>query len=210
MDAPLDDHSHGHHHGTGLPWLDIIMGVSAVFISVVSLVVSIQHGKTMEKMVEQNEKLVAASTMPFLSTYGSQLDSATHQRSLHLILKNGGVGPAIVDTFEVRYKGVAYANTGPLLRACCSQALPPDGNTSGILYSNVTGTTLPARETLDFLELDPATPVALQQSVDSARKEMTFSACYCSVLDECWQTDFEATRPKPVPACPKDARGVYW
>lgn len=210
MDAPLDDHSHGHHHGTGLPWLDIIMGVSAVFISVISLVVSIQHGKTMEKMVEQNQKLVAASTMPFLSTFGSQLDPETHQRSLHLILKNGGVGPAIIDTFQVRFKGVAYANSGPLLRACCSQALPADGNTSGILYSNVTGTTLPARETLDFLELDPATPVALQQSVDSARKEMTFSACYCSVLDECWQTDFEAARPKPVAACPKDAKGVYW
>ncbi len=210
MDAPLDDHSHGHHHGTGVPWLDIVMGVSAVFISVISLVVSMQHGKTMEKMVEQNEKLVAASTMPFLSEMGGNIDLATNKPSVHLILKNGGVGPAIIDSFQVRYKGVPYHSSGPLLKACCRDALAPNGDESGTIYSNITGTILPARESVDFLLLDPSAPAKLQQSLDKARRDMTFSACYCSVLDECWQTDFEDTRPKPVPACPKDPQAVTW
>lgn len=43
------EHGHGHGHKTGVPWLDIIVAVSAVFISVVSLVVSIAHGRTMER-----------------------------------------------------------------------------------------------------------------------------------------------------------------
>ncbi len=210
MDAPLDDHSHGHHHGTGLPWLDIVMGVSAVFISVISLVVSMQHGKTMEKMVDQNQKLVAASTMPFLSITGGQLDPETHQPSLRLTLKNGGVGPAIIDTFEFRYKGQPFHDSHGLLMACCSAQLPANGDTSGVIYSNITGTILPARDTVNFLLLAPSAPLELQQSVDNARDDMTFSACYCSVLDECWQTDFQAARPKPVPACKKDLNAVTW
>ncbi len=210
MDAPLADHSHAHHHGTGVPWLDIIVGVSAVFISVVSLIVSIQHGKTMEKMVEQNQKLVAASTMPFLSEFGGQLDPETHKPSLHLVLKNGGVGPAIIDWFQLRYKGVPYRSSAGLLKACCSAALPASGDTSGVIYSNISGTILPARETVNFLLLDVSASGQLQQSVDNARDDMTFSACYCSVLDECWQSDFQASRPQSVPACTKDPKATYW
>jgi hypothetical protein len=39
---------------------------SAIFISIVSLIVSIHHGRTMEKLVAANEKQVEASTLPIL------------------------------------------------------------------------------------------------------------------------------------------------
>jgi hypothetical protein len=55
------EHGHTHGHKTGIPWFDVAVGASAMFISVVSLVVSIEHGRTMEKMVQQNEKMVAAT-----------------------------------------------------------------------------------------------------------------------------------------------------
>src|SRR4051812_27806085 len=43
-----EGHSHGHH--TGVRWLDLILAGSAIFISVVSLVISIHHGRTMEQL----------------------------------------------------------------------------------------------------------------------------------------------------------------
>jgi len=210
LDVPAPDHSHAPHSHAGVPWLDIVIAISAIFISVVSLVVSVQHGKTMEKMVEQNEKLVAASTMPFLTARSGNIDPVTLKPSMHFTLKNGGVGPAVIDTFEFRYKGIPYHESTTLLRACCSAALPANRDGSGAIYSNIAGSILPARESVDFLLLAADEPAKLQKAVNDARKDMTFSACYCSVLNECWQTDFEAGRPKPIPACPKDDKAVLW
>ena len=107
---PASDHSHGAHpHGSGIPWLDIVVAVSAVFISVVSLVVSIEHGKTMEKMVDQNQRMVEASTLPLLMIAGSEFD-ASGKPFFREVISNGGVGPAIIDRFEIRYKGVLYTD----------------------------------------------------------------------------------------------------
>ena len=207
---PSAEHEHGHHHGTGVKWLDIIVGLSAMFISVVSLVVSIEHGRTMEKMVEQNEKMVTASTLPYLISYGGQLDEVSRKPALHLTIKNGGVGPAIVEWFEVSYKGKVYGDLTVLLHACCSEAIPKDGNTSGVVYSNVSGTVLPARETTNFIEFEPGMLLPLQESLDKARKEMKFSSCFCSVLHECWMTEFSESKAKQVEACPAKAKEEVW
>ena len=55
------EESHAHGPRTGLPWLDLILAGSAIFISVLSLIISIHHGRTMEKLVAANEKQVKAS-----------------------------------------------------------------------------------------------------------------------------------------------------
>jgi hypothetical protein len=120
---PAPEHSHGAHpHGTGIRWIDLIVASSAIFISVVSLVVSIDHGKTMEKMVDQNQKMVEASTMPILTIFGREFDDSG-KPMLQETLSNSGVGPALIDRFEVRYKGVVYTDHVALLRACCAAAL---------------------------------------------------------------------------------------
>jgi hypothetical protein len=209
------EHGHGHeHHGTGVRWLDIIAAVSVIFISVLSLVVSIEHGRTMEKMVQQNEKMVAANTMPFLSFGGSMIDPVNNTPKLRLILKNGGVGPAVIDSFELRYKGVAYApNTmNDLMHACCAAALsqrkvPQD---SGITYSNASQTILPARESLEILVVPSQAGQELYTALNQAREDMSVRACYCSVLDECWQTDFGSSRPTPVKECHTPPNAVLW
>lgn len=210
MVTPGSEHEHAHHHGTGVKWLDIIVGLSAMFISVVSLVVSIQHGRTMEKMVEQNEKMVTANTLPFLVAYGGQVDPVSKERLLHLTVKNGGVGPAIVEWFEVKYKGTAYGDLGALLKACCSEALPKDGQTGGVMYSNISGTVIPARETVDYLVFETGKLLPLQDAVNRARKDMEMSSCFCSVLHECWVTEFTETRAKAVESCPVKKKEEIW
>lgn len=210
MLAPAPEHDHAHHHGTGLPWLDIIVGLSAIFISVVSLIVSIEHGRTMEKMVTQNEKMVTANTLPFLTQADGMLDPETRKPAFRLTVRNGGVGPAIIDWFQFRYKDKAYGDLPSLLRACCATALPPPGHTGGIVYSNLSGTLMPARDTVDFIFFLPQADPALQASFQKARDDMSFSACYCSVLNECWQTDFKSSRPQSVSECHSPPRDQIW
>jgi hypothetical protein len=201
------EHGHSHHHGTGIRWLDMIVAVSAIFISVVSLVVSIEHGRTMGEMVRENQKMVAGSTMPFLTYGGSHFDPVTNQRGLKLILKNGGVGPARIDWFELRYKGVPYSSEKALLHACCSAALPKDDK--GIFYANVSGMMLPQRESIDFIDLNSDAGLDLLNALDHARQDIRVQACYCSVLEECWQTDFTRL-PVRVTECHPPSANTLW
>jgi len=202
---PAPDHNHA--HGTGVRWLDVVVTVSVVFLSILSLVVSIEHGKTMEKMVDQNQKMVEASTLPLLTNMGSNLDPVTKKLSPREALFNDGVGPAIIDEFEVRYKGVVYSREDLLLKACC---VPPDlmvRNKSvlrrDVFYSNVSGAILSARGSIAFLTLGPQADPQMIKALEMAREsdDLSYHACYCSVLDECWETNFDHKRPQPVKEC---------
>jgi hypothetical protein len=202
---PEAEHGHGHEHKTGIPWLDGVIAVSVIFISVMSLVVSIEHGKSMEKMVEQNQKLVVASTLPMLTIFGREFDDSGKQM-IQETLSNSGVGPAIIDRFEVRYKGVVYTDHSALLRACCAEALlkAKKNGHSQIFYSNVSGFILPARQDSYPITIKPDKDgLDLYNVFNQVRDgdDLTFHACYCSVLNECWETNFDRKRPQPVKEC---------
>jgi hypothetical protein len=212
---PELDHVHGHHgHGIGISWLDLVVGISAIFISVVSLVVSIEHGRTMERMVDQNQKMVEASTMPLLKIAGTEFDTSG-KPMFRQVIGNGGVGPAIIDRFEIRYKGIVYSEEHALLRACCAAAFlkaRKDGETQ-IQYSNVSGSVLPAHEEIDPISIKPGKGgLDLFNEFNHARDadDITFYACYCSVLNECWTTDFGRKRPQPVSQCTVGSNEKLW
>jgi len=212
---PAPEHSHGAHaHGTGIRWIDLIVASSAIFISVVSLVVSIEHGKTMEKMVDQNQKMVEASTMPILTIFGREFDESG-KPMVQETLSNSGVGPALIDWFEVRYKGVVYTDHSALLRACCAAALVKSKKHTHtqVFYSNVSGFILPARQDLYPITIKPDKDgLDLYNAFNRVRDgdDLTFRACYCSVLNECWETNFDNKRPQPVKECRVVAGEKLW
>jgi len=199
-------HGHGAHgHGSGIPWLDMVVGLSAVFISVVSLVVSIEHGRTMETMVDQNQKLVVASTLPILTTYGREFDDSG-KPMVQVTLNNSGVGPALIDRFEVRYKGVSYTDEPSLLRVCCAEALLKSKKSKHpqVFYSNISGLILSPRQDFYPITIKPDKDgLDLYNAFNHVRNgdDLTFHACYCSVLNECWETNFDRKRSQPVKEC---------
>jgi hypothetical protein len=206
VSMPEAGHAHvPHGHESGVRWLDVIVTVSVVFLSILSLVVSIEHGRTMEKMVDQNQKLVVASTMPLLMISGSEFD-ASGKPFFRQIISNGGVGPAIIDKFEIRYKGVVYSDEDALMRACCSAAFlkTKKSGYAQLFYSNVSGFILPARQEINPITIKPdMNNLDLFKAFNHVRatNDLTFYACYCSVLDECWETNFDQKRPQPVKEC---------
>ena len=75
MDSGPEPHPHHHAH-TGRPWLDTVLALSAVVISLFTAVLAFQHGAAMERMVKENEHMVQANTWPYMSIYFSTVDSA--------------------------------------------------------------------------------------------------------------------------------------
>jgi hypothetical protein len=200
--ANLDVEVHTPHaHRTGHHWIDMTVALAAVFISVVSLAVAILHGRTMERMAEENARLVAANSWPFLQ-YAAGWATANGVTRLSIKVFNSGVGPAKIESAELVWKGVAYRSDREFLEACCgfdpASGTPFDSD--GFL-----GYVLRAGIEVRFLEFsktaNPAVFAALQQVVLS--RDLQLNVCYCSIFDECWQSDLVrlSLKPKQVEAC---------
>jgi hypothetical protein len=182
MDSPEAPHHHGSH--TGHRWFDIALGVSAMFVSVVTLFVAIEHGRTMERMAEANTRMVEANSWPFI-------DFSTHNvgdkggSEVRLVLTNEGIGPARIETFELWWRGKTMSSPAQLLTACCT----PDPIHEFIGVGLASPRILRAGEHVDFLSVYPAKGRDVQEKFNNERDYITTRVCYCSVFDECFIKD---------------------
>jgi len=186
----LDDPDlEGHRHRTGHARADFILGGLAVFLSMVSIYIAVRHGETMER-------LVAANSWPNLQYDTSNENDAGTRNDITLNLRNTGVGPARIESFELFYKDKPMPNSKTLLDTCCG------GGKYNYASSAVIGEVLPARESIQFLLLRPDTNrKELWDALNKERFSIRVRACYCSVFDECWMMDSAARRPERAAAC---------
>jgi hypothetical protein len=190
-----------HPHHTGRQWLDMVLALSAIFISLVSLFVAIQHGKT-------EEKLVAASSWPFVVAGFSHTGLQEGSRLFTLSITNAGVGPARVQTARILLDGKPVHSRLQLLSLCCGYA---GGDVQaqirdGLRSDNPLVGVLAPRDEIEVLA-QQQTPSSLAQwaRLSAIRPRLTLFACYCSVLNECWTTDLHPTSsPRPVHDCRPD------
>jgi hypothetical protein len=178
-------------HKTGHNWLDILIGVAVIFISVASLWVASGESRT-------QQRLLSASVWPYLQFQSSNATPDGMPR-ITLTIENAGVGPAKVRWFALYYRDKPYTNVRALLKACCGL----HGRT-WTLTSSVQSGVLEAHQPLPFITF-PAekNDAKLYKAFDKERQHIDVRACYCSVLDECWLLDTRETEPKPVNDCSK-------
>lgn len=184
---------------TGRPHFDVIVSLTAIFISAVSLFVAIEHGKT-------ERQLVAANVWPFPSAilsngYGGKASTA-------IGISNSGVGPAKIESFELFYRGQPLSSGFDLLRKCCGLAQGDKAVKAAfpnhIVTSIVDQTVLRPGEENAVLRVPPSETIPM--ITDRLRQvdvliNVTFRVCYCSVLDQCWISDLRSTRVQPVNEC---------
>lgn len=199
----IEHESHSHARHTGLPWLDLILAGSAIFISIVSLVISINHGRTMEKLVAANERQVEASTLPILRfDTGNMVEN---ESAIRFDLINGGTGPAIVEWLRIKWDGQPTHGPANLVDRCCRRQPIP------WIWNTVSGETLPAGHSQMIFRIRAAdADSGLYARLDhEVRFKIEAEGCYCSVLDECWITDFKS-RPRIVKACEPIPNSQQW
>jgi hypothetical protein len=192
------DDVHAHAHKTGRKWVDLAIAFSAITISIISLFVAVAHGRT-------EEKLVAASSWPFL-TFDTEKDGLDAGGwSIHLILQNNGVGPARVKWLRMSLDGKAVRNRADLMSRCCGA---PDGTADelvarGLVSANPPVGVLTARDQVQILTWRTRAGYdEIISRLDAVRHRLRTEACYCSVLDECWISDLTATAdPRRVDRC---------
>jgi hypothetical protein len=197
VETGVDDIA-AHPRHTGHRWVDMVLAFSAITISIISLFVAIEHGRT-------EEKLVAASSWPFVVYDVSTSGLTEGSRTITLSVANSGVGPARIQSARVLLDGKPVHNRGELLARCCGFA---GGDVAaqirdGLRSQNPIIGVLTARDATEVLSIQQTpTNTAQWKRLDAIHPRLSLFACYCSVLDDCWTTDLHSTTyPHPVPRC---------
>ena len=199
MDIGPEIETHHHHH-TGRQWIDVILGVSVVAISIVSLMLAMENGQAMKR-------LVASNSWPFVNA-GISNEDDKGARIMALVLQNKGVGPAKIETLEIFYNGQPMPDARTLLHTMLGPSA--NGETINYVGSTVVGNVLSAKESLQYLLVNDRTASSSEvTTLSNATNGIKSRTCYCSVFDECWMLDHTITRqssaatgPKPIKVCP--------
>ncbi|HKR37910.1 MAG TPA: hypothetical protein VJT10_23915 [Steroidobacteraceae bacterium] len=193
--TPEPEVHHHPHHRTGHRWVDFAVPFSALAVSVISLVVAIHHGRTMQEMAQANARLVQANSWPLLQfTTGNA--NETGQPEITLKIENAGVGPAKVISLEVFHGEQRIRTPQDLV-----QALDPATKRPILSLGVVMPMVLRAGDNTLILGMKREGQEALWDKLNTARFELRFRACYCSVFDECWMSDLATVSPQRVEHC---------
>jgi hypothetical protein len=198
----LEHESHHHHHPrkTGVRWLDLGLGLSAGIVSLVSLWLGLHSAHSMEK-------LVAANSYPYVELMRSTSmekqarDADGFNRRVKYMMENNGVGPARIEWVEFRFKGDPVHNLMELVQKCCTAgALPGPGQLAGIdVRGGIAGALIrPGKEVHMFTWEEPKARNPIFDALHKQMKDISYSACYCSVFDECYVTGSNGDKKKPV------------
>ena len=198
IDDPETPHG---HHKTGIEWLDYALAIAVLVLSAASLWTAHGTGETMQQLVAENSRLVRANATPILQFTTSNV--ADNERALRFEVSNVGTGTARVIWFELAKDGVPMPNYIKLFGY-----EPKAGDHDYVPQSTLPDTYVPAGENRAILTWKrPTVPasIAAWDRMDAGRNAITTTACFCSVLGECWTSHLRADLPMPVKAC--DARG---
>ncbi|MEM7195525.1 MAG: hypothetical protein AAF402_11275 [Pseudomonadota bacterium] len=155
-----------------------VVTLAAILVSVCALAVSVYQAKIMRETQR-------ASVWPFVEVLPSNT-----QNGGWLGITNKGVGPAIIQTVYLEVDGQPFRRWQTLF-----DALAPEDSIN-FTWSSVTGRVLAPNEEVRAIQLNPSDARRVAQIIG----QMSFEICYCSVYDECWQTNLNR-KTLPVDAC---------
>ena len=186
----LEPEVHAHGHKTGHSKIDLALALSALALSVGSILISIQNEDAMHR-------LVTANSWPCLQmSHGNILEG---ERVLHFDVRNAGIGPATVEKVVLTYKGQAVQSAAELLERCCNVAA---GAQVKLVRNALSEHVFSPRETMSFLSMiKEGTDPVIWDKLDAERFHVDIQVCYRSVFDEFWTARLGNPRPVKVASC---------
>jgi hypothetical protein len=159
--------------------------------------------------------MLTAGTWPHLAIRSGNIFDGVSEIRLSMV--NSGVGPARLESLEMRMDDQPIGNAMDLLDECCGVAsLNIEKEEDfvrqvGLLVTDdIDQVLIPAGEEVIFLRFarEGSNP-EIFSTLDKARRLLETRACYCSVLEACWLINFRETKPVSVASCEASERAVY-
>ena len=201
------------HHSTGNRHLDLILPITAMFVSLVSILIAWHHSQIMRELVHENERIVEAESLPYIDIYSSDMAS-DNSPTLRLAVQNEGVGPARIAEVVMTVNGTPVPDFNTLIDQCCARGLlhskePTPSNIARFATASrpvsVRDRMIRPGEGADVFAwpiTEANKPVVDRLEAALASDAVNIAVCYCSVFDDCWVRTDSGRRPTPVKECP--------
>ncbi|MFI4966764.1 MAG: hypothetical protein ACHP9T_15530 [Caulobacterales bacterium] len=203
LETPPEIHAPHAHHGGGLPrWLEWVTSISALVVSISSIVIAVHHGDAMDRLVQAN-------SYPYLD-FGPSNGTPEGGHRFSIDLMNHGVGPAHEQSLTIRV-GDHYASSIEDLIASAVGAKDAHAAMASLKpLKNVMKTRFIPANTTQFIFQFPETPENSRwwRMVNASAQTWQIDVCYCSVFKECW-TRHQQEDPQPVKACTRNEAHEY-
>ncbi len=190
---------------------ELIAALAATMTAVAAVVVAMVQTDIMREEAEMEREHARLSVAPSLWIFQNtniSADSANY--SVELL--NKGLGPAIIEKFEVTLNGKVLLRWHEVVETVSDGVFQLKGenrNVTGVSYSSVPPGHIISAESrvvpIRFTDVDPALVALLNNS----RTRPVYSACACSVYKECWKTTGMGSRPVPVDSCDVDPKRYF-
>ena len=153
--------------------IELLLGISATFLSLAALVVSIFQTKIAR---EQQQ----ASVWPYLQAMASSFD-----QEFHFGIENKGVGPAIIKDYKLSYKGRPYTSIQALFWEQVGVKTP-----GGKGFGNIsTGEVFKPAESIELLYVGRNDSIIRKVETIIADTSFRLRIRYADVYGNCWQLD---------------------
>ena len=202
------------HHSTGNRHLDLILPITAMFVSLVSILIAWHHSQIMRELVHENERIVEAESLPYIDIYSSDMAS-DNSPTLRLAVQNEGVGPARIAEVVMTVNGTPVPDFNTLIDQCCARGLLHSKGADAkqyrslrngeVVLSSIRDRMIRPGEGADVFAwpiTEANKPVVDRLEAALASDAVNIAVCYCSVFDDCWVRTDSGRRPTPVKECP--------
>lgn len=180
-----------------------LVSLAALVTAVAAVVITMEQTKVMREEAELERRNARISVMPsvWVATHiGDTSDNAYFK----VVLTNKGLGPAVLEGFEVTYRGEAVSNWDDLARkmeAAIGSDKSYEGNTLGSWRSPVSpGLMLEPGGVAEPLRVFQDTDVDGLRLLMRGTPDLGISLCYCSLYGDCFRTEL-FQRPQETDAC---------
>ena len=183
--------------------MEVFVSLAALVTAVAAVVITLEQTKVMREEAELERNNARISVLPsvWLSTYIGETEGNAYYK---VALTNKGLGPAVIERFDVSYKDQPVYNWDDLARQMAAHIESKksfQGSTLGSSRSPVSpGLMLEAGGTAEPLRVYDSTDADGLNLLMRGSQDMGISVCYCSLYDDCFRTEL-FRRPQKVEGC---------
>ena len=183
--------------------MEVFVSLAALITAVAAVVITLEQTKVMREEAELERKNARISVLPsvWLSTYIGDIEGESYYK---VALTNKGLGPAVIERFDVTYQGHPVYNWDELARKVAAHVGSEKSFEGDVLRSTRSpvspGLMLEAGGMAYPLQVDDGTDPDGIRLLMRGSVDMQISLCYCSLYGDCFRTEL-FKRPQEVESC---------
>ena len=184
-------------------YMEVFVSIAALVTAVAAVVITMEQTKVMREEAELERRNARISVMPSV-WLGTHIGNDEEGAYFKIVMTNKGLGPAVLESFVVTYKGELVYNWDELARKMAVNV----GSEESYQGKTLSSSRSPVSPGLMLEAGGVGEPFGVSESVDTeglklmmrGAPDMAIRACYCSLYGDCFETEL-FRRPQQVSTC---------